>query len=90
METGAPFLFVVSRDDAGRYEFVKRHFAGEGEVEVVVDRRRGDRRTVVLDPGAADRRASDRRRTDLSKDLRALGWGYVRRSGPEGGPEPPR
>lgn len=82
MEIAAPFLFVVSREDPSRYDFVKEHFAGEGDVEVVVDRRRGERRTVLLAPAASDRRGTDRRHTDLSTDLRALGWGYVRRSEP--------
>jgi len=77
---GAPFLFIVSPGDTERYEFVKRHFADESDVEVMYDRRRGERRRSQR-PTAEERRQSERRRDDLSRDLRAIGWAYVHRLG---------
>ncbi|MBI2527101.1 MAG: hypothetical protein HYV93_14100 [Candidatus Rokubacteria bacterium] len=78
MSGGAPFLFIVSPDDTERYEFVKRHFADECDVEVVCDRRRGERRRNRRSH-ADEQRQGERRRNDVSRDLRAIGWAYVRR-----------
>jgi len=77
---GAPFLFIVSPGETERYEFVKRHFADESDVEVLYDRRMGERRRSPRRV-ADERRQSERRRDDLSRDLRAIGWAYVRRFG---------
>ena len=75
---GAPFLFIVSPNDTAHYEFVKRYFADECDVEVVCDRRRGERRRNRRSQ-AHEQRQRDRRRNDVSRDLRAIGWAYVRR-----------
>jgi len=70
-------LLVVARDHPHIYEYLKRMFAGNETLEVVLDRRNGDRRR----PGAAHqpdrRRASDRRRQEIDSQLRALGWAIV-------------
>ena len=72
-------IVVVERDRQKLYEYVKRAFSGNASVDVVLDRRRSERR------GAGDRsRASDRRRGDrrlmneIDNHLRALGWAVVR------------
>lgn len=78
---GAPFLFIVSPGETERYEFVKRHFADESDVEVMYDRRRDERRRSQRRVADERRRhQSERRQDDLSQqDLRAIGWAYVRR-----------
>jgi len=70
-------MLVVAQDHPHVYEYLKRMFAGNDTVEVILDRRNGDRRR----PGATHhpdrRRMSDRRRQEIDSQLRALGWAIV-------------
>lgn len=67
----ARHLVIISRYHPGLYEYVRRRFAAEGNVEVVLDRRRGrDRRTQSAVAGV-ERRSTDRRtRPDIDAALR--------------------
>jgi len=68
-------LIVVSRQRPRLYERLKRAFAGNKTVQVVLDRRRED--ASPARPGhdrALDRRASD--------EVRERGWTVVRRAAP--------
>ena len=78
---GPPFLFVIARHDRERLAFVRRLFGPEPEVEVVLDRRGRERRARRA-PEPIERRHQDRRQHDVSGDLRAVGWAYVRRADP--------
>jgi len=78
---GPPFLFVIARHDRERLDFVRRHFGREPEVEVVLDRRGRERRGRRA-PEPIERRHQDRRQHDVSGDLQAIGWAYVRRADP--------
>lgn len=69
-------LFIVARDREKLYEYVKRAFADNPTVQVVVDRRKGDRRASGMSR-IPNRRRGDRRSTDTSGQLRALGWAIV-------------
>jgi hypothetical protein len=60
----APQFFVVSRDARHRYEDLKREFAGEPGIEVILDRRHGERRRVTERGGPDDRRRHGRRAAD--------------------------
>jgi len=71
------FLFIVSRTEPKRYLRLKQAFADQTE-DVVLDRRMGERRQS-LRPAAVERRHVDRRRRDISRELRSLGWTLVRR-----------
>lgn len=70
---GAPptrWLIVVRADETELYQFLRRRFRTLGSVEVVLDRRRGERRRV--ERGAAgDERRRQPRRTPLSAEARA-------------------
>jgi len=71
-------LFVVSRDALDHYEYLKRAFADDEKVEVILDRRSGERRKTssAFQP---ERRRSDRRSRPLIDDrLRWQGWAMVR------------
>lgn len=71
-------LFIVSRLEPERYDDLARAFAGEETVEVILDRRRGERRLQrgdIMD----DRRRRDRRVRDVGGELSRLGWAIVRR-----------
>ena len=85
--TRARLLFVVAREEPARLEYIRQHFAGEPGVEVLVDRRRADRRRApdVHPAERSERRAGrDRREQRVRGDLTALGWTLVTRPTPEG------
>jgi hypothetical protein len=67
----ARHLFLVSRLDARLYEYLLERFRDDANVEVILDRRRGERRRRPSGqaPGA-NRRGSDRRtRREIDLEL---------------------
>src|SRR3989449_7140742 len=71
-------IFVVARDRERLFDYAKRAFSGNSSVEVVLDRRRGERRGADK-TSSPDRRRGDRRlMTEIDNHLRALGWAVVR------------
>jgi len=62
-------LFIVARDQPNVWRFLKQDFAGDARVQVILDRRRGERRKhgQTHEP---DRRQADRRRAAIDTDLR--------------------
>jgi len=72
-------IVVVQRDRQKLYEYVKRAFSGNASVDVVLDRRRTERRGAGDRSRAPDRRRGDRRlMNEIDNHLRALGWAVVR------------
>lgn len=69
-------LIIVSRSRPARYEYLRHVFAGPA-LEVILDRRYGERRQH---PQSAlpQRRLGDRRSRDLGADLWKQGWALVR------------
>jgi len=68
----ARHLFLVSRQDARLYEYLVERFRDDRNVEVILDRRQGERRGRAHDPGQAsdERRRGDRRtRRELDLEL---------------------
>ena len=68
----------MSREALDHYEYLKRAFADDEKVVVILDRRWGERRKT---PAARDpeRRRIDRRARRLIDDrLRSQGWAMVR------------
>jgi hypothetical protein len=63
-------LFVVAHDRHDRYEALRKAFAGEAAVEVVLDRRQGEGRSPTLE---------DRRVKRVQRELASQGWALVRR-----------
>ncbi len=72
------FLFVVSRDDTKTYRYLKHAMESEDVIDVVLDRRNGDRRHVGR-PRLPDRRHECRRQRDVTSDLNVHGWALVHR-----------
>lgn len=70
-------LFIVSRAEPKLHRYVASAFAGVSEVEIVLDRRQGERRRRN-DPALLDRRLSDRRLYDVTRTLQQLGWVVVK------------
>jgi hypothetical protein len=62
-------LLIISKEYPERYEFLKKAFASRKEVEVVLDRRAGQKRT----------KAQDRRAHMTDTQLKSHGWVLVRR-----------
>src|SRR3989442_11447502 len=74
-------LFVVSRAEPKRYEYLRTAFAGEEAMEIVFDRRVGQRLRSPM-PYEGDRRRGDRRAPDLSHELDPLRDALVTRHKP--------
>jgi len=72
----AGVIIVVSRAESARYKYL-RHLFGE-TMDVIFDRRLGQRRQPGHVRPGAERRQADRRRADLNGDLHNLGWALVR------------
>ena len=70
-------LFIVSRDRADLYRYLSQTFADARNVEVIWDRRAGERRRDPA-PNEPDRRRKDRRsRPSVEEDLKKVGYAFV-------------
>jgi hypothetical protein len=71
-------LLIVARNREQLYGQLKEAFSGNERVQVIVDRRTGERRQRPPQAGtAAERRKADRRRRDVEEQLRTIGWALV-------------
>jgi len=71
-------LFIVARDRADLYRYLSQTFADAENVEVIWDRRSGERRRA-RNHCQADRRRRDRRaRATLDEDLKKVGHSFLR------------
>jgi hypothetical protein len=66
-------LFVVSREEPERFESLSQAFAGDDDVQVIFDRRHGERRRRADTP-LTERRQRDRRSAARAWALRTIGW----------------
>ena len=71
-------IMVVARDRQKLFEYAKRAFSGNSSVEVVLDRRRGERRNADKTSSPERRRGDRRLMNEIDNHLRALGWAVVR------------
>ena len=72
-------LFIVSPRRPDLFEGFKRLLDAERGVEIVIDRRIGERRRVDMPPPAGERRRSDRRqREQVDKEVEDYGWSVVK------------
>jgi hypothetical protein len=69
-------LLIIARRVPLMYESLKQSFARHGDIDVILDRRRRERRWQVI-PIDVDRRGSERRTMDIAALLRQLGWVVV-------------
>jgi hypothetical protein len=69
-------VFIVARNETDLYEYLKQHFAGNQDVEVILGWRSGERyrRDGVM---RAEWRTGGRRERSVERDLTALGFGVV-------------
>lgn len=76
-EESARHLLIVARDRIRLYEHLRRTFAGNRSVQVLLDRRRRERRKEVSEPVNERRRADRRTRPSIDEQLGAVGWSLV-------------
>lgn len=75
---------IVARDREALYQHFKDSFAGNPTVNVIFDRRHGERRGGA--PGLGiERRSGDRRWKSVNDQLRVMGWAVVRVGGADTG-----
>ena len=68
------FVYVTSRERRDVFERLRAEFETQPDIQVIQDRRRGERRASNGRPGGEERRRRDRRaRTEFEHDLRAVG-----------------
>jgi hypothetical protein len=73
------YLFIVAKDHPELLSHLERDFVGEDGVEVVLDRRRADRRRENAAAPGGDRRGADRREhPPIQQELAALNFALVR------------
>ena len=77
----ANLLFIVSRSRPKRhlYGYLKQIYA-DGRRDVVLDRRRGERRRRLMLIRPIERRRMERRRCDVTRELNSSGCALVRRT----------
>ena len=69
-------LFIVARPDGALHGYLCRHFAGRLDIDVISDRRFGERRRQS-EPMVVERRRATRREHSAAADLAALGVAIV-------------
>jgi hypothetical protein len=69
-------IFVVARDRPDLYKYLSQTFADADNVQVILDRRSGDRRDAG-ESDAAQREADRRARPNVEQDLRSVGYAFI-------------
>ena len=69
----AGLLLIVSTTEPGRYVYLKYGVARK-KGDVILDRRKEDRRRNHQAAATAERRYGDRRHRDITRELKAFGW----------------
>ena len=72
-------LFIVAWNRPDLWDYWKRWFSGVENVEVILDRRRGERRRAPQDFEPERRGAERRCREDVDDELRTAGFAIVTR-----------
>ena len=72
-------IFIVARDRPDLYRYLSQTFADAENVQVIWDRRAGERRAAAAAPvRVPERRHSDRRRrATVEHDLRTAGYAFI-------------
>lgn len=66
----ARYIFIVSLRHPGLYDYLLQRFSHDPNAQVILDRRRLERRRAETPVTAERRQASRRRQRDLSEELR--------------------
>ena len=72
-------LYIVAHNEPKLHVKFTKAYTGNDGVQVVLDRRRGERRRGFgRGQSQTERRKDDRRWHDISRNLKAIGWAIVR------------
>ena len=72
------YLLIVARNQPDLCHYLKNNFAGDEKVEVILDRRRGERRQRIQPHELERRRGERRRHPGIDKDLTYRSFVIVR------------
>ena len=93
-ETIRRLLFIVGSRRPDFYESLRRTFRGDDTVQIVLDRRRGDRRATrrpARRTAGREQRGADRReQLEIQRQLRSRGYAVVGVPASDGGRPTPR
>ena len=70
-------VFIVARDRADLYRYLSQTFADAENVEVIWDRRTGERRRLADDAPTNRRRRERRGRHAVDEELRTVGYAFL-------------
>ena len=70
-------LFIVARDRPDLYRYLTQTFADADNVEVIWDRRSGERRASIAEATPERRRRDRRTRPNIDDDLRTVGYAFL-------------
>ncbi len=71
-------IFIVARDRPDLYRYLSQTFADAENVQVIWDRRAGERRVASIETRRPERRRSDRRRrASVEQELRTVGYAFI-------------
>jgi hypothetical protein len=70
-------LFIVAKERSDLYRYLSQTFSDADNVEVIFDRRAGERRGVVLPVRPERRRGERRNRLAVDEDLRSVGYAFL-------------
>jgi hypothetical protein len=76
-----PLLFIVSRDQRDLHAYLTKEFRRDEHIQIIVDRRLGDRRHRVEARASDQRRGARRRALTMDRQMRSVGFALVRRGG---------
>ncbi|MGH7262946.1 MAG: hypothetical protein ACREH7_03375 [Candidatus Rokuibacteriota bacterium] len=78
----ATHLFIVAWDRPDLWDYWRRWFSGVEDVQVILDRRRGDRRQAARAHEPERRGAGRRSQPGIDEELRSLGFAIIRPTEP--------
>jgi hypothetical protein len=71
-------IFIVARDRPDLYRYLSQTFADAENVQVIWDRRAGERRAASTGARRPERRRAERRRrASVEQELRTVGYAFI-------------
>ena len=71
-------IFIVARDRPDLYRYLSQTFSDAENVQVIWDRRAGERRAAPVTAHAPERRRGERRRrAAVEQELRNVGYAFI-------------
>jgi hypothetical protein len=71
-------IFIVARDRPDLYRYLSQTFADAENVQVIWDRRAGERRATSIEARRPERRRTERRRrASVEQELRTVGYAFI-------------